>query len=355
MKKLIAIFSLVFPFTGMGLQIDEKLTLRVLDVSDTKRTVLINRGLEDGLVVGDHAKFYLTTGVIARAVAVKASPGRSIWTVYRVIDSSHLAKDKVMNLKIASAVKLTKDPTKSINPDESISVVTKSIPLADGADDIAKILAASQRKELQNVQGHVSGFKHQGVFKKDWEVWGQVHLNGLSYRADIENGSSEGVHTTFGASAGLERYFDGEFDLVKRISLFGMIHYHSLQTGNLKGDSIGVRGIEYGGGVNYHLNDNPMSYGMVIPFATVGFGIGSMEELTTRVTQNESEDTTVAGTSAFFLFGVGAKYYLANGFGMRLFLDYYSRSESYTVEDSDISEDKTSEGPRIMVGLSYRW
>ena len=60
MKKLIVIFSFVFSRIGICLEIDEKLTLRILDVSDTKRTILINRGLEDGLVVGDHAKLYLS-------------------------------------------------------------------------------------------------------------------------------------------------------------------------------------------------------------------------------------------------------------------------------------------------------
>jgi len=31
----------------------------ILKVSNSKKTVLINRGAEDGLVVGDHAKFSL--------------------------------------------------------------------------------------------------------------------------------------------------------------------------------------------------------------------------------------------------------------------------------------------------------
>ena len=354
MKKLIIIIAFIFCDMGMSLELDEKLTLRILDVSDTKRTILINRGLEDGLVVGDHAKFYLSTGVIARAVVVKASPSRSIWTIYRTIDSRPINKDKVMNLKISSKVKLTKDPTKAISPDESISVVSKAIPLAEGADDIAKILAAAQGKELQNVQGATLA-KNKGVFNKTWETWGQVHFNGLSYSADVSDGSSEGVHSVFGASGGLERYFSGNFDLIKRISLFGLIHYHSLQTGNLNGDSIGVRGIEYGVGLNYHFNSNPMSYGAIIPFATFGFGIGSVEELTSTVTQNGEVEETVTGASGFFLMGIGAKYYLSNGFGMRLFLDYYTRNETYTFDDSDASEDKATAGPRLMVGLSYRW
>ncbi|MCY4524931.1 MAG: hypothetical protein OXB84_09335 [Halobacteriovoraceae bacterium] len=348
MKKLILICSIVFPGVGMGLEIDEKLTLRILDISDTKKTILINRGLEDGLVVGNHAKFYLTTGVIARAVAVKASPARSIWTIYRVVDSKQMAKDKVMNLKISSAVKLTKDPTKSINPDETVSVITKAIPLAKGADDIAKILAA-KTKELQNVKGQTTEEISRGKSTRDWEAWGQMHFSGLSYSAEVVDGSSEGVHSVFGASIGLEKYFEGNFSFIKHISIFGLVHYHSLGTGSLNGDSIGVRGIEYGGRVNYHFKSDPMSYGVLIPFITTGFGVGSVEEVTTTVTSSGEEENTVAGTSAFYFVGLGIKYYLRNGFGMRVFLDYYSRTETYEEEGKD------SQGPRMMVGLSYRW
>ena len=85
-----------------ALDIDEKLTLRLLKLSKTRKTILINRGIEDGLAVGDHAKFYLTTGLIARGVVVKTSPARSVWSLYRIIDPNFLFKEKVMNLKIAT-------------------------------------------------------------------------------------------------------------------------------------------------------------------------------------------------------------------------------------------------------------
>src|SRR4051812_7385275 len=83
-----------------ALAVDEKLPLRILKSSDSKKTVLINRGIEDGLVVGDHAKFFLTTGVVGRGVVIKASPSRSVWSLYRVISPTELVADKVMNLKI---------------------------------------------------------------------------------------------------------------------------------------------------------------------------------------------------------------------------------------------------------------
>ncbi len=97
-----------------ALDIDEKLTLRLLNVSGTQRTVLVNRGAEDGLVVGDHAKFFITAGVIARGVVEKVSPTRSVWSLYRIVDSNEIVKDKVLNIKISTPAKITDDPTKSL-------------------------------------------------------------------------------------------------------------------------------------------------------------------------------------------------------------------------------------------------
>jgi hypothetical protein len=60
------ILLLLFPQLVFSLEIDEKLTLRILKISKTKRTILINRGIEDGLAEGDHAKFFDQSGVLAR-------------------------------------------------------------------------------------------------------------------------------------------------------------------------------------------------------------------------------------------------------------------------------------------------
>ena len=117
MKSLYFILPAVFALNAVSafaLEIDEKLTLRFLKVSSTKKTVLINRGGEDGLVVGDHAKFFITAGVVARGVAEKVSPSRSVWSLYRIVDEAEITQDKVLNLKIASPVKITDDPSKSL-------------------------------------------------------------------------------------------------------------------------------------------------------------------------------------------------------------------------------------------------
>ena len=114
MKAFLVLFIFIFSHMIFALEIDEKLSIRFLKVSNSKKTILINRGSEDGLAIGDHAKFFITTGVIARGVVEKVSPSRSIWSLYRVVDSVEITDGKVLNLKIASPVKITDDSTKLV-------------------------------------------------------------------------------------------------------------------------------------------------------------------------------------------------------------------------------------------------
>ena len=158
MKRFLVIFFVLAGFvvkTLNALEIDEKLTLRFLKVSTSKKTVLINRGAEDGLVVGDHAKFYITSGIIARGVVEKVSPSRSIWSLYRVIEPNDIAEGKVLNLKIASPVKITTDSSKSIKeeaipgsdkPSEAESVKSKNT-----AKENSKTIDAQDMKELEEL------------------------------------------------------------------------------------------------------------------------------------------------------------------------------------------------------------
>ena len=81
--------------------------MRIVKVSQSKKTILINRGVEDGLIKGDHAKFFLTVGVVARGVVVKVSPTRSVWSIYRLVNADYITDDQVMKLKITAPVKIT--------------------------------------------------------------------------------------------------------------------------------------------------------------------------------------------------------------------------------------------------------
>lgn len=118
MKQFLVLIMMLVSLKSWGLAVDEKLPLRILKTSKSAKTILINRGLEDGLVVGNHAKFFLTKGVVARGVVVKASPTRTVWSLYRVIDARDIKADRVLNLKITTPVKLTEDPTKMLSNED---------------------------------------------------------------------------------------------------------------------------------------------------------------------------------------------------------------------------------------------
>jgi hypothetical protein len=164
--KLKFLFLLI-PFTLSNLhalEIDEKLTLRFLKVSSTKKTVLINRGGEDGLVVGDHAKFFITAGVIARGVVEKVSPSRSVWSLYRVVDPTEIVEDKVLNLKISSPVRITSDPTKSLK-EEPIPGGTEVMNTTDGEAESEENL-----NELNEVGPNDQGMEDDELSANDMDT-----------------------------------------------------------------------------------------------------------------------------------------------------------------------------------------
>ena len=115
---MIKVSSLVFfclSFsTQAALKLDTKFVARILGVSDTKRTILVNKGKEHGLGKDQHAKVSLPTGIIARAVVVKLSPSRSVWSVYRFFQSEKIEPQTVATFKISSAVRLTTDESKAL-------------------------------------------------------------------------------------------------------------------------------------------------------------------------------------------------------------------------------------------------
>jgi len=112
-----------------ALDIDTKFTARILGASDTKKTILVNRGSEHGLALDQHAKISIPTGMIARAVTVRVSPSRSVWSVYRVFAKDKIEAQAVAMFKIASKVSLTEDESKALGAlSEKVGKKTEPIP-----------------------------------------------------------------------------------------------------------------------------------------------------------------------------------------------------------------------------------
>ncbi|MFP5457310.1 MAG: hypothetical protein ACLGG7_01140 [Bacteriovoracia bacterium] len=89
-----AMTVLLFAVTPVwGLDLNEELpSVRILEFYP-KNIVTLNRGLEDGVAVGSHAKLRSSEGFAARALCVKVGMLTSQWRLYRVVDSELVSKD----------------------------------------------------------------------------------------------------------------------------------------------------------------------------------------------------------------------------------------------------------------------
>ena len=358
---------LAFCFIQMNsfaLEIDEKLTTRFLKVSRSKKTVLLNRGLEDGLVVGDHAKFFLTAGVIARGVVVKASPTRSIWSVYRIIDDSGMYPDKVINIKITRALETTEDPSRSLYDDSNSTMTAGTEVMAIRGATPARVqtmdsLSNEDQREL-GAMGNLDreAFDNSGIdTSRTIEAFGLVQFSSLTTSVDEGGGGDyTGGDSTIDFSIGLEKYFNSPNSFLGKMSFFGVIHSGNYQTTSIQGSQITSSVFEYGVGAYYHFGASPLSYNRFIPFAGGSIGIGNVSDDIQVLTANSTTpSTTEEGTSSFISAAAGLKYFTRSGFGARIMLDYYQRSETYEIENSDENFVKTVAGPRVLLGLAYRF
>lgn len=340
------------PSLCWSLAVDEKLPLRILKVSDTKRTVLINRGIEDGLVVGDHARFYLTTGAVARGIIIKTSPSRSVWSIYRLISPDDIVPDKAMNLKITPAVKLTNDPTKALAREEMGTEVPPTVTLAEGSDDAEKdkVLTNEEKRDLQYIAKNVPDAVPYTT-TKTWEVWGTFHLNALAtYNSAGANvPGSSGNSRIFDMQLGMEKYFSTPDRWYNRFSLSPFFQYENTSYTNISGNTVGSSIMGGGIGLNWHPINSPLSVGRIIFLVGGSFSMGNASD-----NFNQANPPQLKGTYTAYSGGLGTKYYFGHSFGLRILLDYYFRSEKYPVSFSRDDYTKVVKGPRILLGLSYR-
>jgi hypothetical protein len=354
-------------------------------VSNSKKTILINRGAEDGLAVGDHAKFFITSGVIARGIVEKVSPSRSVWSLYRIVDPVEVIDGKVLNLKIASPVKITDDPSKSMK-DEPIPAGNDKMPINAGENEAVttppksemeqneleslgieeKTLPVKQETPSKPIKNHDS--KEVGMLEnipsddgtgrfKNWELWGIFFVNALS--GTVSSSSTTTSTASVGAPAstidfsiGIERYFLQMDNILKNMSLNIFIHKRSVDIG--QDVKVISDWFEYGGSLNYHFLNPPASINKGIGFASLSYGVGSATLKDSYLFNGVSTDTSINETNSFISGGVGAKYILANGFGVKALFDYYRSSESYS-DPNNIIVKRTLAGPRIQFGISYRF
>jgi len=349
-------FLLLFLFSSVSLhalEIDEKLTVRVLKSTDTRKTLMLNRGSEDGLVEGDHARFVVTAGVIARGVLVKVSPTRSIWSIYRLVNADFIVNDAVMTIKITPPVKITKDESQTIvaedTPTRPVGDPNQlGIPLADGAQDVG---AADANMTID--ESEVMALEDVTIVEKNVEVFTLLNISGLaaSTKSDVSEG--KGSYASHHIGIGAELYSQKERAWYSRFSLTGAFNVMRLNSQSYNGVSANNDTSEFEFGVNWHPGTMPSQTNRFIPYVHLAGMIGSTKSLyRDDVTDMERE---ASGATNGFSVGFGFKYYARSGFGGRMLFDYYQRAEKFKEDDAGQSFNRTVGGPRLLLGFSYRF
>lgn len=360
MKHIFLFFLMTLPFMAQALEVDEKLTIRIVKTSETRKTIMINRGTEDGLVEGDHARFIVTAGIVARAVCVRVSPTRSVWSVYRLVNADFIVPDSVMTLKITPPVKITKDRSQSLVEED---VPTRAladpaelgIPLADGARDLNPAQIEGADSDLMSL---AEDERAATLVEKNVEVYGIVNISALSASSKAESAdesfdSSQSYHHI---GLGGEYYPRKEREWYSRFSLLASVNLMRLNNQAYNGSSSTNDLTEFSVGTNWHWKLPSASYDF-IPFVHASVSLGTIKSSFKPGSENPGADELATnGATNGFAVGFGYKYYTNRGFGARVLLDYYMRAEKY--EEEDVSTNvftKTVAGPRLMMGLSYRF
>lgn len=360
--KLFLIFFM-FILSANALEIDEKLTLRIVGVSETRKTILVNRGNEDGLVKGDHAKFYLSLGVVARGVCIKLSPGRSVWSLYRLVNADYIKKDEVMKLKITAPVKITKDESRSLVADDTASRLSTSdprdlgIPLADGANDL-------KTSQVNRANQATRGFSEAEIYSTNLremnkELFGSFHYSSRSTEATNKSSSDSfsSTETNLLFDAGLEYYFKDESKWYSRISLLGIFRMVRVSVQSAEGTDTSENSSYFGIGLNWYPLTRPSKVYKFIPFGHFAYYLGSTASGFTpgdSINANvNSED--IPGSFTSIVLGGGFKYFLHNSYGAFMRLDYEFRNDEFAEDSVQQQRDKSAVGPRIFTGLLYRF
>src|SRR5690606_6549244 len=113
---------------------------------------------------------------------------------------------------------------------------------------------------------------------------------------------------------------------------------------------------EFEVGVNWHPGNLPSKTMTFIPFVHGGFSMGTVKSSSASDNNDPTPiDLNANGKTNGFSVGFGYKFYTGKGFGFRAILDYYMRAEKYEADVAQLTYNKTVSGPRLNLGLGYRF
>lgn len=358
MKHLVFLF-LLLPALALALEVDEKLTIRIVKTSESKKTVMVNRGTEDGLVEGDHAKFIVTAGIVARGVVFKVSPTRSVWSIYRLVNADFIVNDSVMSLKITPPVKITKDETQALVREDTPTNVTGDpaklgIPLADGAQDLATSEDKMSQADLKALEENEVP---ASIVEKNAEVYGFLNISGLTAntKTDVGDQSFNNSQSYHHIGIGGEYYARKEREWYSKFSLLAEINLMKQDSQSYNGAGVTNDLTEFAFGTNWHPTKFPSLVNEFIPYIHLAIHIGTVKSTYKAGTNTGTPELDSSGSTSGFSVGGGYKFYSFKGFGARALLDYYMRTEKYKEDIFPNVHNKTVGGPRLMLALSYRF
>jgi hypothetical protein len=112
---------------------------------------------------------------------------------------------------------------------------------------------------------------------------------------------------------------------------------------------------EFGLGTNWHPTKLPSLVNEFIPYLHLTFNIGTVKGTYKAGSNAGVPDSAANGSTSGFSFGGGYKFYTFKGFGARMLVDYYMRTEKYKEDTVGDIFNKNVAGPRLMLAISYRF
>lgn len=351
----------------LALEVDEKLTLRILNVSSTQKTILINRGVEDGLVVGDHARFFVPEGVIARGVIVRVAPTRSVWSIYRMVNPDYVKEEEVLSLKITQPVKLSDDPTRQIwQGEKDVKVMSPEARISVDPSAKMKInddVLNSEDPELDELLND-----REVTTSSKYEIFGGLYFSNQSSTAtsnDTTIGAISGSQQSIVLLIGGEFYFKQLKSFLRDFSIAPFFQIDSNQVFGSQGTQTGTSFTDIGFMINYHpFKAKPWDVGKFIPYFNFTYALRSGSDTfdpgfevtaTQGSVAGQPESFAGDGSGSMFSIGGGVKTYLTNHWGMRIQVSYESSSVEFTNSKNPLAWTREGSGLKIMSSFGYRF
>lgn len=270
--------------------------------------------------------------------------------------------DSVMSLKITPPVKMTKDESQSLLREDSTPPMTDvdptnlGIPLAEGALDNegGAPVGTESAADLNALTQEEETISHKVL-----EVVGMINISGLTSTTQSDSGSFDFSHafSSHHLGLGLEYYAQKERLWYSAFSLSGGFNLLRLSSQSYNGAGVSNNMNEIYGAVSWHPTKRPGTPLTFIPYLQLAYGVGQISSTYSNGSElnGAEKELSASGPTQSLSLGFGYKFYTTKGYSVRLLADIYSRSERYSQDDDGRQFNRYVQGPRLILGLGYRF